>query len=45
MLKMKGNVFVLLNSMAFEGDACDMCQEAQDSLQRVVESLDCAQAC
>jgi hypothetical protein len=43
MLNIKDNTFVLLNSMAFEGDACDMCQEAEVRLKLISNSLKCAQ--
>lgn len=43
MVTIKNNIFVLLNSMAFEGDGCAFCQEAEDSLNRIIRSLDCAQ--
>lgn len=42
LLEIKGNIFVLLTSMAFEGDGCQMCQEAESSLRRVIHDLDCA---
>lgn len=45
MVTIKNNIFVLLNSMAFEGDGCAFCQEAEDSLNRIIRSLDCAQVC
>jgi len=39
----KGNVFVLVNSMAFEGDGCNMCLDADARLQQISKSLRCAQ--
>lgn len=41
-LNIQGLVFVLLNSMAMEGDGCDMCSEAEDTLQKVSTQLRCA---
>ena len=43
MIRLKDNIFVALNSMAFEGDNCDMCQEAEDRLREIATSLNCAQ--
>ena len=43
MLNIKNNLFVLLNSVAFEGDRCDMCTEAMEQLQDITEELSCAQ--
>ena len=42
MVRLKDNIFVSLNSMAFEGDRCDMCQEARRSLNIIAGTLDCA---
>jgi len=42
MLHVKENAFVLLNSVAFEGDRCSMCREAEKQLSEVLHSLDCA---
>lgn len=39
---LQGNHFVMLNSMAFEGDACAMCQEAEKRLAKVAKELACA---
>ena len=39
----KGNTFVLVNSMAFEGDGCNMCLDAEARLQQICNSLRCAQ--
>ncbi|KAK7497707.1 hypothetical protein BaRGS_00011102 [Batillaria attramentaria] len=41
-LHIQGVIFVLLNSMAMEGDGCDLCTEAEDSLQKVSLQLRCA---
>ncbi|XP_076470405.1 metallophosphoesterase 1-like [Babylonia areolata] len=42
MLKVKGIVFILLNSMAMEGDKCDMCRETRKALGKVALQLQCA---
>ncbi len=41
-LRTQGNHFVLLNSMAFEGDGCMMCKEAEKRLAKVAKELACA---
>lgn len=41
-INIKGNIFVMLNSMAFEGDRCSMCAEAQEKLQGIAHTLSCA---
>ena len=43
MIRIKDNIFVTLNSMAFEGDQCDMCRDAAERLHIISASLDCAQ--
>lgn len=40
-LRLGGVDFVLVNSMAFEGDDCDLCVEASNKLKSLSESLDC----
>ena len=42
MLHLKGNTFVMFNSMAFEGDHCSMCKETEAELQNIALSLNCA---
>ena len=42
LLNIRGIVFVLLNSMAMEGDGCGMCMEAVQALKKVSEQLQCA---
>lgn len=42
MVDVKGNIFILLNSMAFEGDRCSMCREAEEQLQEIHRTLLCA---
>ncbi|XP_032528960.2 metallophosphoesterase 1-like [Danaus plexippus] len=37
---LKDNHFVLINSMALEGDSCDLCQKAQMSIDKIAERLD-----
>jgi len=43
LLDVKDNIFVLINSMAFEGDGCNMCLDAELRLQQISDSLRCAQ--
>ncbi|XP_047985428.1 metallophosphoesterase 1 homolog [Leguminivora glycinivorella] len=38
----KGNHFILLNSMAMHGDSCRLCREAMFSLNRIAKSLECS---
>lgn len=38
----KDNIFVLINSMAMEGDKCDMCSEAVNLLESLSKVLNCA---
>lgn len=40
-LDIRGNTFMLLNSMAFEGDGCAMCHEATGLLKDITTALDC----
>ncbi|XP_022083918.1 metallophosphoesterase 1-like [Acanthaster planci] len=40
-LTIKGNVFVLVNSMAMHGDGCFMCSPAMDKLRSASEKLNC----
>ena len=42
MLNIRGIVFVLLNSMAMEGDGCEMCRETVRALHQVSWQLQCA---
>lgn len=37
----EGNVFVLINSMAMEGDSCNMCKTAEEKLQTIGNRLRC----
>lgn len=37
----RGLLFVILNSMALEGDGCRFCQRAEDALQSVAKKLQC----
>lgn len=41
MLTLKGNTFVLLNSMAMEDDGCDFCRAANKQLQKISNILYC----
>ncbi|CAD5116745.1 DgyrCDS5600 [Dimorphilus gyrociliatus] len=43
MIRLKKTIFVLANSMAFEGDGCDMCAESEKLLNEIGRKLDCAQ--
>jgi len=43
LVRVKDNTFVLINSMAFEGDGCSMCLDAELQLQQISDSLRCAQ--
>jgi len=45
LVRVKDNTFVLINSMAFEGDGCNMCLDAEARLRQISESLRCAQVC
>lgn len=37
----KGNIFVMLNSMALEDDGCSLCESAQKELERISQALRC----
>ncbi|XP_005105613.1 metallophosphoesterase 1 [Aplysia californica] len=39
MLRIKNNIFVLVNSMAMEGDHCTLCTAAEDQLQKIATKL------
>ena len=41
LLNLKGNVFVLLNSMALEQDGCALCEKAEQELKQVSSQLKC----
>lgn len=43
MIRLKKTIFVLANSMAFEGDNCDMCTESEKLLNEISRKLECAQ--
>ncbi len=43
MFRKRGNVFVLINSMALEGDGCNMCREAEEQLEVISHRLRCSQ--
>lgn len=45
MVRANGVIFILLNSMAFEGDNCDMCVEARRQLKKLTQSLNCSKVC
>jgi len=40
-VRLKGVVFVLLNSMAFHQDGCSLCQEAERRLNKISSNLTC----
>lgn len=40
-VNLKDNLFVLINSMALEGDGCRMCSEAQIQLEAIYRSIKC----
>ncbi|XP_073957199.1 metallophosphoesterase 1 homolog isoform X2 [Choristoneura fumiferana] len=42
MLTLKDNHFILLNSMAMEGDSCSLCREARYSIDKISRSLECS---
>lgn len=41
LLEIKGNIFVLVNSIALEGDGCSMCSEAIVQLNEVARKVNC----
>ncbi|KAK3086852.1 hypothetical protein FSP39_024423 [Pinctada imbricata] len=43
LLTIRDNLFVLVNSMALEGDGCLLCQEAEQMLKKISQQLRCAQ--
>ena len=45
MLRIRDNVFILLNSMALEGDGCSMCSLAETKLRGMATQLRCAKVC
>ncbi|XP_035227272.1 metallophosphoesterase 1-like isoform X2 [Stegodyphus dumicola] len=42
MLTINGNIFVLVNSMALQGDNCFLCKPAEEKLKEIHEKLRCA---
>ncbi len=42
LLRIRENSFVIVNSMALEGDGCSMCAAAEEKLQQISLSLKCA---
>lgn len=42
MISINGNHFVLVNSMALEGDGCFLCRAAEVQLQQIAKKLKCA---
>ena len=43
MIQIRGSIFVLINSMALEGDGCSMCAEAEEKIKQISDDLGCAQ--
>lgn len=43
LLNIRGNIFVLVNSIAMQGDGCSMCSEAMNQLHIVTDKLNCHQ--
>lgn len=43
MISIRGNHFVLINSMAMEGDNCSLCRKAEIKLMAIAEKLRCYQ--
>ncbi|KAM3967910.1 per1-like protein PGAP5 [Aphomia sociella] len=43
LLTLKNNHFVLINSMAMEGDSCDLCTEARRKIDNISEILQCSE--
>lgn len=41
LLNIRGNLFVLINSIALQGDECSMCSEAMTQLTSVADKLNC----
>ncbi|CAD5208961.1 unnamed protein product [Bursaphelenchus xylophilus] len=41
-LEIGGNHFVLINSVAMEGDGCGLCQTAVEELNKISETLECS---
>ncbi|KAJ7360528.1 Metallophosphoesterase 1 [Desmophyllum pertusum] len=41
LLSIRGNLFVLVNSIALQGDECSMCSEAMTQLMSVADKLNC----
>lgn len=42
MINIRGNIFVLVNSMALQGDNCFLCKPAEQKLKEIAEILNCA---
>lgn len=43
LISVRGNNFVLINSMALEGDGCFLCKPAEEELKKIEKTLKCAQ--
>ncbi|CAK1550102.1 unnamed protein product [Leptosia nina] len=42
LVSVRGNHFVLINSMAMEGDGCSLCSRAISELERIADTLKCS---
>ena len=42
LVEMRGVIFVLVNSMAMEGDGCNICKNAEEELQALRWKLKCS---
>lgn len=45
LLTMHNVVFVLVNSMALEGDGCSICNDAENKLSQIQWQLKCSKVC
>ncbi|XP_061198114.1 metallophosphoesterase 1-like [Saccostrea echinata] len=43
MVEIHGKIFVLMNSMAMEGDGCSLCSEAVEKMEKISFQLKCSQ--
>ena len=43
MVEIRGNIFILINSMAMEGDGCSLCSEAVSMIEKISLQLKCSQ--
>lgn len=45
LIHIRDSVFVLVNSIAMEGDSCELCAKAEQQLAQIAKSLQCAKVC